>query len=108
MDVPTFRAALELLASGALGAVLAFLLEKLAGWFQQWPPDAKKWFVFGFCMLVPLLAWFLQLAMGYMAVPGSGQEWVESIWHELALGFVAWGGSQATHILVNKSRNNIP
>lgn len=106
MDVPTFKSALELLASGAFGAVLAFLLEKLAGWFQKWPPEVKAWFVFGFCMIVPLCAWGVQMALGYATIPGDAPAWVEAIWHQLAVGFVAWAGSQATHILVNKSRNN--
>lgn len=105
MSVPSFELVLEIIAGGgALGAIIAFLFEKLE-WFQSWPSEVKKWFIIGFCLLAPLGAWAIQLALGYVVAPVGAQGWTEAIWHELAIGFVAWGGSQATHILFNKRLN---
>lgn len=93
-DVPTLVNVLTLLAQGGgLGVVLAFLLEKVS-WFQNLESNAKWWFIFAISLGVPLLA---QVIIQF--VPPDVLETLEPFWHTLALGFLAWAGSQGMHLI---------
>ena len=95
LDLPTILA--YVVAGGVGGAALAILLERWEK-FKNWLPSWKKaWTVFLVCVLLPPLGWLASIGMGYISVPAIWQGWIESIVKELAIGFVAWGGSQIMH-----------
>jgi hypothetical protein len=96
--MPTLADVLTMLATGVgIGAVVAFLLEKVA-WFQKLKPAVKLWGSLGVCLLLPLLGWLGASALGYTAWPVTVQGWAESIFHELEVGFLAWAASQGWHL----------
>ncbi len=88
-----------MLATGAaIGAVLAFLLERVA-WFQNLPPQAKVWLSLGICAVLPFAGWFGGMALGYASWPVGLAAWAEGVFHELEVGFLAWAGSQGWHLV---------
>jgi hypothetical protein len=96
--MPTLSDVLTMLATGVgIGAVLAFLLERVA-WFQKLSPAWKTWGTLGVCLLLPLLGWAAASALGYLAWPATVQGWAETLFHELQVGFLAWAASQGWHL----------
>ena len=90
--IPTLIEAISKLAvGGAAGVVVAFLLEYIT-WFQKLSPDAKKWIVLGLQLGLPVVA---TVALQY--VPVNVWALMEPYWQAIALGFVAWLGSQVAH-----------
>lgn len=101
MEVPGLGDALGLLARGLVaGPVIAFLFQTAPGvsdWFEKLQSNAKWWIIFGLSLGLPLLG---QVVIQF--VPPSAIEALEPFWMSLALGFVAWAGSQGTHFLFKK------
>ena len=101
MDVPGLGDALTLLAGGlVVGPILAFLFQTapgLSGWFETLASSVKWWLIFGLSLGFPLLA---QVVIQF--VPADVIVALEPFWKSLALGFVAWAGSQGTYFLFKK------
>jgi len=96
---------LAMLASGvATGAVLAFLLEKVA-WFQNLSPATKTWATILICLSLPFIGWLGGMGLGYTALPASLVAWAEGVFHELAIGFLTWAASQGWHLLEKAARS---
>jgi hypothetical protein len=94
--VESFVEILTLLAKGVgVGAVIAFLFEKL-GWFQELTSQGRFWLIFALSLGLPLAA---QLLLQF--VPPEAWAAVEPYWQSLALGFLAWAGSQLAHKFAN-------
>jgi hypothetical protein len=97
--IPTLTEVLARIAAGLMaGVILAFLFERFA-WFQKLSPDAKWWVVFGVQIGLPVVATAL-----LQFVPASVWAALEPYWQAIALGFVAWIGSQVAH-RQDKARN---
>jgi hypothetical protein len=94
MEVPNFSGVLTLLAQGiGVGGILAFLFEQFT-FFQNLPSKTKWWVMIGVNLLLPLIAQAL-----LQFVPAEVWVAIEPYWRSLALGFLAWAGSQAVHLL---------
>ena len=92
MNVPSLLEAVGLLAQGgAVGVVVSFLFEQVA-WFQRLEAKVKRWSIFGLMIGVPVLAQF-----ALQRVPPEVWAACEPYWRAIALGFVAWAGSQMAH-----------
>ena len=102
--VPGLTDALGVLArAGGVGLVLAFLFETapfVSVWFQNLAVGTKWWIVFLLSLLLPMLA---QLVVSF--VPPDVLAALDPYWKSLAFGFLAWAGSQGSHIVFNKRLN---
>jgi hypothetical protein len=92
-EVPTLKGAFAIIAAGAVGGIIAFLFERFK-WFQNLQGDARFWVVFGLSVGLPVLA---QVALQY--VPDEVWSFLEPYWQSIALGFLAFLGSQAAHLV---------
>jgi len=79
---------------GGVGAILAFLIERVPG-FGALKPDIKKWIVIVLCFGIPVLSLAFQRFVPPVWMAELG------IWFQaLVIGFsvwVAWVGSQVAH-----------
>jgi len=92
-DVPSLIQVVEMLATGLGGGViLSFLFEHFK-WFENLPSGAKFWLVFGVTVGLPLLARVL-----LQVIPADVWVVLEPYWRALALGFLAWLGSQVAYL----------
>lgn len=90
--VPSFVEMLTRMAAGGVaGVVLSFVLEHVAA-FQRVSGETRKWLVLGMFVGLPIAA-----TAALQFVPGAVWVVLEPYWRALALGFVAWVGSQAAH-----------
>jgi len=98
-EVPTLVEFLTRVAGGGLaGVIVAFLLEHVKP-FQRLDSEAKKWIVLGIHIALPMAA-----AAALQFVPSETWATLEPYWRALALGFVAWMGSQAAHVYDKRVR----
>lgn len=96
-QIPGLVEVITMLAKGlGAGAILAFLFEHFK-FFQKLTKDAKWWLIFVVTIGLPGLA---QLALTF--VPPEAWAALQPYWVSLALGFLAWLGSQVAHKFVNK------
>jgi len=104
MNVPALTDTLGLLARAVgVGTFLSFLFETAPGiskWFQALNTSLKWWIIFLLSVLLPIGA---QLVIQF--VPPEVLASLEPYWMAAAFGFLAWSGSQGTHILFNKKLN---
>jgi len=96
-EVPSLRDVFTLVAAGAVGGIVAFLFERFK-WFQVLSGDARWWVIMGMSLGLPLLA---QVALQF--VPESVWALLEPYWHSVALGFLAFIGSQVAHAFDKRS-----
>ena len=90
--IPTLTEVVARIAAGAVaGVILAFLFERFA-WFQRLSSDARWWLVFGVQIGLPVVA-----TAALQFVPAGVWAVLEPYWKAIALGFVAWVGSQVAH-----------
>jgi hypothetical protein len=91
--VPALTDVLAMLASGVgVGAVIAFLFEKIA-WFQGLSPSAKWWTILVLSIGLPVVA-----TVALQFIPPDVWVKVEPYWRAVATGFLIWAGSQAFHL----------
>lgn len=96
-DIPGLVEIITMLAKGlGAGAILAFLFEHFE-FFQNLSSNARWWLIFLVSIGLPMLA---QLALQF--VPAEAWATLQPYWQALALGFLAWLGSQVAHKFVNK------
>lgn len=99
MDVPALLEVVKLLALGSgVGVVVSFLFEQI-GFFQRLEANVKRWTMFGLTIGLPLAA---QIAVQF--VPPDVWVLVEPYWQAIALGFLAWTGSQIAHLWHKKMK----
>lgn len=92
-NVPSLIQVVEMLATGLGGGViLSFLFEHFK-WFENLPSGAKFWLVFGVTVGLPLVARML-----IQIIPADTWAVLEPYWRALALGFLAWLGSQVAYL----------
>lgn len=91
-EIPSlFDFVLQIAGGGFVAVIIAFALEHI-GPFQKLQPEAKKWVVLGFYIVLPLGA-----TAAVQFVPADVWLLLEPYWRALALGFLGWVGSQMAH-----------
>ena len=90
-DVPSLRDVFTLIAAGAVGGIIAFLFERFQ-WFHNLSNNTRFWVIMGMSVGLPLLA---QVALQF--VPDDVWVILEPYWKSIALGFLAFIGSQVAH-----------
>lgn len=89
----TLADALLLVISGGAGGLVYWLVENVPA-FAAMRPDWKRYVSWLLSAWLPILAWLVSVALGYLPVPESWQGVVEQLF---ALLFVAFSASQGVH-----------
>ena len=96
-EVPSLHNVFVLIAAGTVGGIIAFMFERFK-WFQNLSGDARWWVIMGLSVGLPLLA---QVAL--QVVPDNVWVILEPYWKSVALGFLAFIGSQVAHAFDKRS-----
>lgn len=90
----TFTDFLMYLQGNGVNAAVGFLLSWVVEWwpeFEGLEAKAKRLVMMALCLVVPLLAAGVSMAMGYQPLS------LESFWQAAMSGFLAFMASQAAH-----------
>lgn len=90
----TFAEFLMYVQGAGVNAAVGFLLSYLVEWWPEYADleaKAKRLVMLGLCLVVPLLAAVVGVAMGFQALA------LETFWQAAQAGFLAFVASQAAH-----------